>query len=276
MDDTLDSSVLTTDQDPNNQVYDGTDYSGFGAGLVSGPHMEHTAFGDYDVYPDAYPADLVPASNAIHESEFHTLQTTWDHIHHGTGLDIQGTDADKASFDSMLTYGLQHSAEFRATLEDIGTDPAHTERINLGHNQVGTIGDSFYTNAVDLTDLSQFPAAPRAGHHNEATRTEELDHILEERHSALEARHAQTYTFDPNNPADRQIFDAAHQEGIDSQNHVRDELGQSHVVSQKPTRNADGSITGGDFHYANGDDEVLHIDNLIDANITSITPPNDH
>jgi hypothetical protein len=228
-------------------------------GLVAGPHYEHTALGDYDVYPDAFPADLDPASSAIHESEFHTLETAWEHIHHGTGLDIQGTDADKASFDAMLRDGLQHSEAFRQTIEEIGNDAAHTEHVNLGHNQANTFGDSFATNAVDLTDMSRFPAQPSAGHHDEATRTELLEHVLEERH------YAQTH--DPHD------FHAAHDHAIASQNLVRDEHGQSRVTAQTGLRHADGTYTA-DFHYADGSDEIIELDRNLD--ITSLTPPADH
>jgi hypothetical protein len=266
MDDESTSSVSTLDADPESQVCtegDGADYvdprDPFGVASTQGPHHEHTAFGDYEVYPDAYPASLSPASDAIHESEFHTLETAWNNIHHGTGLDIQGSAADKATFDSMLANGLQHSEAFRQTMEGIGTDAAHTEHVNLGHSQANTFGDSFATNDIDLSDMSQFPAQPRAGHRNEATQTELLDHILDERH------YAQTH--DPND------FGAAHKHALDSQNQVRDELGQSHVTSQSGTMNADGTMTA-DFHYANGDDELIDVDNHTD--ITNITPPADH
>jgi hypothetical protein len=265
MDDESDSSVATFDQDPESQVCtedDQTSSSDPGDGndtSTAGPHHEHTAFGDYEVYPDQFPASLSPASNAIHDSELHTLETAWDNIHQGTGLDIQGSDADKATFDGMLTDGLQHSAAFRQTIEDIGNDTTHTEHVNLGNSQPGTFVDSFATNAVDLTDLSQFPAQPEAGHHNEPTRTELMDHFLDERH------YAQTH--DPND------FQAAHQHAIDSQNQVRDEAGQSHVTSQTGAMHDDGTMTA-DFHYANGDDELIDVNS--DTDITSITPPSDH
>jgi hypothetical protein len=222
------------------------------------PHHEHTAFGDYDVYADSAPVSLDPSSNAVTQTEFHTMQTAWDNIHHGKGLDIQGSDADKAEFDRMLSSGMQHSEAFRQTIDSIGTDTAHTEHVNLGHNQPGTFVDSFATNAVDLSDLEQFPAQARSGHHDEATQTEMIDHFLDERH------YAQTHT-----PGD---FSAAHQHAIDNQNQIRDEQRQAHVTAQTGTVNADGTVTA-DFRYADGKDEIVNLDDQMD--VTGVTPPND-
>jgi hypothetical protein len=238
------------------------------------PLHEHTAFGDYAVYADADLAGPhLAGGTAVTASEFERMEEAWYNIHHHVGLDIHGTAADVQTFNHMLADGMQHSEAFRHQIEAVGTDSAHTERINLGHHQADTIVDNFWSNTLDLDDLGQLPAAPRAGHHNEATRTEAIYHVLDERHYALERGHAQTPAFDITDASDRALEGQAHLHALSGQNAVRDDFGQSHVVAQRPVWNADGSIAGGDLEYANGDHEVLHLDH---DNITGVTPPNDH
>jgi hypothetical protein len=240
------------------------------------PLYEHTAFGDYQVFADsdlAGPHLTLTGDNAVTETEFEHMEEAWYNIHHHVGLDIHGSAADVTTFNHMLADGMQHSQAFRHEIEALGNDTAHTEQVSLGHHQAHTIGDNFWSNDVDLDDLAKLPAAPTAGHHNQATTTEEIYHFLDERHYALEQRHAQTATFDVTNADDLSLVHDAHQHALASQNAVRDDFGQSHVLSQKPVRDADGKVVGGDLEYANGDHEIWRIDH---EDITGTTPPNDH
>jgi hypothetical protein len=229
-------------------------------GALTSHHHEHTAFGDYEVYTDSSPICLDPSSNAVTESEFKQMGTAWDNIHHDKGMHITGTDADKKAWDQELADGMQHSETFRQTVTGIGNDTSHTVNVNLGHSQPGVFVDSFATNKVDLDDLNQFPDRPRSGHHDETTRTELIDHFLDERHYA--ATHGSSG------------FEAAHNHAIDNQNGIRDEQGQSHVTGQVGLdTDGDGKVDRGDFRYANGTHEFVDFNANLD--VTKITPPND-
>jgi uncharacterized Zn-binding protein involved in type VI secretion len=170
-------------------------------------------------------------------------------------LTITGSPADVARFAQMLQEDAVSTQAGRARLAQILGDTAHPITCLVGRGQPGVLGDSFATNEVDLDDFEQFPTNPSPGHPNEATRGEEMVHFLTERNHAAAAGTG---------------FGDAHQEGINAQNEVRAERGQSPVVSQTGTGNPDGSIDAR-FNYADGSHEDLHVDNT--GKITRIVPP---
>jgi PAAR motif len=171
------------------------------------------------------------------------------------GLTITGAPLDVARFEQMLQEDAASTVAGRARLAQIIGDKAHPITCLVGRNQPGVLGDSFNSNEVDLDDFEQFASSPSHGHPNEATRGEEMIHFLAERHDAA---------------ANGSSFADAHQEGMNAQNEVRAERGQSPVVSQTGTANPDGSIDAR-FNYQDGTHEDLHVDNT--EKITRIVPP---
>ncbi len=217
-----------------------------------------TDFGTYQVYEDSFSGNLVPRSNQIRESELAQLEQAWKNIHQGKGMNIIGTDADKALWDKTLIQGLTTSETFRQTFITIGNDPKNTISVDLGRNQPGVAVDSFQTNQVDLADLAMFPSVPRPNHSNEVTQSEVVIHFLQERY---------------HNKVNGLGFEAAHQSGIDLQNRYRDERGQSNILNQQVTSvNPDGSVNAA-FNFQNGTSQQQTIDST--GKITNIIPPND-
>jgi hypothetical protein len=218
----------------------------------------NTSFGNYEVYPDNFRGQLRPDSNQVRESELKSLEQAWNNIRQGKGMVIQGSSADEVTWKNMLIEGMTSSQVFRETIANIGNDPNHTILIDLGRSQPNVLVDSFATKAVDLDDLQMFPASANAGQKNQLTRPEVILHFLEERH------YAQTH-----DPMD---FDSAHQSGINAQNHLRDERGQSHVLSQEGRQLPNGNIEG-QFFLQNGTSERVIFDS--NGNIQQIFPPPD-
>jgi hypothetical protein len=172
------------------------------------------------------------------------------------GMTITGSPDDVATFARMLNEDATNTNAGRRYIAMIVNDTAHPITCNVGRSQPGVVGDSFGSNAVDLDDFEQFPTNPSSGHPNEATRGEEMIHFLTERHDEA---------------VNHNGFSAAHNAGIDAQNQVRAERGQSPVVSQVVKKQyPDGSVDAS-FHYADGTHEDMHIDS--NGNITNITPP---
>lgn len=95
-------------------------------------------------------------------------------------------EADQTTFRKMLRQGLGDSPVLRQLITDIGTDddPPHAIAAGVGRGPASTFIDSFDTNAVDLGDIERLPIAPGKDHKNEATRGEQLVHILGERRAA--------------------------------------------------------------------------------------------
>jgi hypothetical protein len=201
-----------------------------------GRHV-HTEFGDYEVYAHlAAAAEAGSGTNRITEQELATLQTAWHDIHSGVGMDIHGSAEDKAEFDYMLKDGMQNSETFRHTIEEIAADPTHEVHVDLGERQPDTFVDNFATNSVDLDDLSRFPTHATLPRHDRdaETQSEEIEHVLEERHYA--AVHYNEYT---DHGGKSQYFQDAHLHAVASENQIRDEWGQSMIATET---GGDGSL----------------------------------
>jgi hypothetical protein len=171
------------------------------------------------------------------------------------GLNISGQTDDTVAFLQMMAS--VGTLAGRTSLAGVINDTAHPITLNIGRNDGNTIVDSFGTNAVDVGDLSQVPAAPPPGHPNATTRDEMIIHFMVERNNAA-------VTGKPN-------FGPAHQAGIAAQNAMRAERGQPAVVSQVfAGRDSAGNMIGR-TNYADG----THQDSIIDgsSNIIRVNPP---
>jgi hypothetical protein len=176
-------------------------------------------------------------------------------------ITITGTPADVATFVGMLTHDLGATAAGRANLLAVVNDTGHPTTYLVGRNQPGVLVDAFNTNQVDLSDLEQFPTTPPAGHPNTATRGEVINHFLTERNDDA--------NFGAGRGANR--FGPAHQQGINAQNSIRNELGQSPATSNAPA----GTDAAGNqlinLNYADGTATVLHLNN--NSDIVQFDPP---
>jgi len=170
------------------------------------------------------------------------------------GLTITGSPSDVTTFVSMLSAMALNSRTGAGVLATITGDTGHPVTCRVGRNQPGVFGDAFNTNAVDLADLQGFPASARAGH-NDFTTDEALVHFLTERHDSA---------------ANGSNFNTAHQAGINAQNQLRGETGQSQVVSQQLAGHDAAGNSIARFTYADG----THEDYVIGpgGNIVSRTP----
>jgi hypothetical protein len=168
-------------------------------------------------------------------------------------MTITGSPDDVATFIGMLGHALTSTNAGGGRIAAIIGDTANPITVNAGRNQPGTFVDRFDNNNVDLADLEQFPASPRPAHPNEASQDEMLVHFLTER--AHDSQHGTG-------------FNDAHTEGLDAQNEMRDERGQSRVTSQVFADPPTNQVVH--FNYADGSQEVI---NLSGSDVSSITPP---
>lgn len=173
------------------------------------------------------------------------------------GIVVSGSPQDVATFLGMAVQAAGATRAAGLHFAAIVSDSAHPITMIIGRSQPGVLGDSFASNEVDLDDLEQFPATPRAGHPSESGRDEVITHFMVERHDAA---------------TNGSNFNAAHQAGIDAQNDMRTERGQSPITSQVLThdKDADGNSIAR-FNHADGSHQDLHIDD--NSNIVGIDPP---
>lgn len=173
------------------------------------------------------------------------------------GLVITGSPADVTTFLGMVAHAAGATRAAGLRFAGVVSDSAHPITMVIGRSQPGVLGDSFASNEVDLDDLEQFSATPRADHPGESGRDEVITHFMVERHDAA---------------ANGSNFNAAHQAGIDAQNEMRGERGQSPITSQvlTPNKDADGNSIAR-FNHADGSHQDLHIDN--NSNIVRNDPP---
>ena len=192
------------------------------------------------------------ANDQMTQAQFQQLTQAWLHISAGQGMQISGSKADQESFRRMLRDSLGDSPTMRNLITAIGNDadPKHRIAANVGRGQAGTFVDNFESGAVDLTDIEHFPVAPSKDHKNEATRGEQLAHILGERRAAKTS-------------ADPTDFDSAHDEGTRQHNAYRAERGQARELSAKPVRK--GGKTYAVFAYADGTKEEIELAGGVDV-----------
>ena len=192
------------------------------------------------------------------QAQFQRLAQAWLNIRDGHGLSLSGSQADQTTFRKMLRQGLGDSPVLRQLITDIGTDddPTHAIAADVGRGQASTFIDSFDTNAVDLGDIERMPIAPGKDHKNEATRGEQLVHILGERRAAAVA-------------PGRQLDRRAHAEGTRLHNQYRAERGQAaETGARNELRNGREHIV---FSYADGTSEELALDS--NSDIVNIQRP---
>jgi hypothetical protein len=192
------------------------------------------------------------------QAQFQKLAQAWLNIKDGHGLSLSGSQADQTTFRKMLRQGLGDSPVLRQLISDIGTDedPTHAIAANVGRGQASTFIDSFDTSAVDLGDIERMPSAPSKDHKNEATRGEQLVHILGERRAAAVA-------------PGRQLYRRAHAEGTRLHNQYRAERGQAaETGARNELRNGREHIV---FSYSDGTSEELELDN--NSDIVNIQRP---
>ncbi|NJB86791.1 hypothetical protein GGR26_002568 [Lewinella marina] len=146
---------------------------------------EPTAFGTYNVYPNAA-TGLAAGTNDVYEAEFQRLQTAWNHVTNSTGgIRINGTPADVADMISLIGREMGRSQTFRNLIQEITADAARPVTINAGRNNASWI-DSFATNNVDLNDTEVLDDAPRPGYEWATSQGEMTTHWLtERRHAAV-------------------------------------------------------------------------------------------
>lgn len=179
-------------------------------------------FDKLNVVADPPGKDGALANDQLTQAQFQQLAQAWLNIAGGQGLRMTGSAEDQGTFRRMLRDGLGDSPTLRSLITAIGNDadPSHRIEANLGRSQPRTFVDSFNTGAIDLADLEQFAKTPAADHKNEATRGEQLVHILAERRAAATS-------------ADPTDFAAAHQEANRQHNQYRAERGQAAERSAK-------------------------------------------
>ncbi len=201
-------------------------------------------FGNYNVVSDhsSGPRQL----NDMTQTDYLGLSAAWTNIQNNRGMLINGTAADQAAFRIMLRDGMQISPTMRQTISDIGNNTTHPVTVNVGRSQPGVIIDSFGTNDTDLDDLDRLSATPTAGHSNESTRPEFIEHFLAEREFAA------------NNPGT--LFGPAHAAGVAAQNNFRAERGGSAVTGQVfAGTDAAGNIIGRtNFSDGTHQDEIIN------------------
>jgi hypothetical protein len=173
------------------------------------------------------------------------------------GMNVSGSPPDVTAFLGMTAQAAGASRAAGLHLATVFGDSAHPITVIVGRSQPGVLGDSFASNEVDLDDLEQFSATPRSAHPGESGRDEVITHFMVERHDAA---------------ANGNNFNAAHQAGIDAQNEMRAERGQSPITSQVMTndKDADGNSIAR-FNHADGSHQDLHLDN--NSNIVRNDPP---
>lgn len=179
-------------------------------------------FDKLNVVDDATEKSGKLANDQMTQAQFQQLTQAWLNIAGGQGLHMTGSAEDQTTFRRMLRDGLGDSPTLRNLITTIGNDadPSHRIEADLGRSQPRTFVDSFESGAIDLADLEQFAQTPSADHKNEATRGEQLVHILAERRAAATS-------------ADPSDFAAAHQEANRQHNQYRAERGQAAERSAK-------------------------------------------
>jgi hypothetical protein len=156
--------------------------AGFAPALSAGGRQEVTAFGVYNVYPNARRGPLQP--NELYEAEFRRLQTAWTRVNDNSGgMLIHGAAADVAEMRAMLGRGMARSQTFRNLIMEIIEDAGNPVTINVGRNNAYWV-DEFATNRVDLNDTAVFDENPRAGNAWAQTQGELIIHWLTERRHA--------------------------------------------------------------------------------------------
>jgi hypothetical protein len=159
--------------------------AGVAPALAAGGRQEVTAFGAYNVYPDAHRGALQP--NELFEAEFRRLRTAWTRVNDNSGgMLIHGAAPDVAEMRAMLGRGMARSQTFRNLIMEITEDAGHPVTINVGRNNAYWV-DEFATNKVDLNDTAVFDENPRAGNAWASTQGELIIHWLtERRHGATQ------------------------------------------------------------------------------------------
>lgn len=187
------------------------------------------------------------ANDQMTQAQFQQLAQAWLHIGAGQGMQVSGSQADQQAFRRMLRDSLGDSPTMRNLVTAIGNDadPKHRITANVGRGQRDTFVDNFETNDIDLGDIEKFAQQPSADHRNEATRGEQLAHILAERRAAVTS-------------ADPSDFDPAHREGTRVHNEYRAERGQAAEKSAKMIVRDGKNIAV--FRYTDGSKHECEVD----------------
>ena len=215
-------------------------------------------FDKLHVVDEAAAKDGKLANDQMTQAQFQQLAQAWLHISAGQGMQVTGSAADQKTFRKMLRDSLGDSPTMRQLVTDIGNDADPTHRIaaSVGRGQRDTFVDHFDTGTIDLNDIEKFAQQPSADHKNEATRGEQLAHILGERRAAMTS-------------ADPGDFLPAHREGTRVHNAYRAERGQAAEKSAK-TVVRDGK-TFAVFRYADGSKHECELD--ANQDIAGMTRP---
>lgn len=158
--------------------------AGFAPAVTAGGRVEVTAFGTYNVYPNAHRGALQP--NEVYEGEFQRLQTAWTRVGDNSGgMLSHGAAGDLAAMRVMIGRGMGSSQTFRNLIVEITEDTGHPVTINVGRNNAYWL-DEFHTNRVDLSDIDFLDEGPRPGYEWAFTQGEDIVHWLaERRHHAV-------------------------------------------------------------------------------------------
>jgi hypothetical protein len=137
------------------------------------------------------------------------------------GLKLQGSDADKHTYLSMVRRTMLESPSFAKTMKETNADSKHPVNIKL-ERDTGTMLDSFNRQALDLSDLEQLPAKPSAEQPEAITQGSVLAHMMrEQREKALQ-------------PDGAKDIGPAHRAAIESENDYRRDIGQTSMRKLPP------------------------------------------
>lgn len=142
---------------------------------------------------------------------------------------VTGSDADKATWNAMLTECSNASTTFKNLVDKIKASTTKTVTIKLVRNEAAVTVDRFATNAVDLSDIEDFAKLDPPG---VVDRCQAIIHVLAERWYAAE--HPGT------------AFGPAHEAGINAENAYRAGFGYTDRIQYQKTPSKPGHTQSAD------------------------------